>query len=286
MSGLMASEYDDGGTIAWLLTAGYVDSMIDEKRPGIEAHKIGLNVSIAAGNGVAMVMPSDPVEAHSYKAWHWDRAKFSMIFNGNAQVIHAIVGGDPRFEPSRHVGGIARYFELKSQNKLDSITLDEEVKLAEALIAETIHIAGPQLGVGGQIDIATMTPTAGFQWVKGHDPKWKSELHGPLQQKTFVLEGNLATQTAGWQTDRSIVITRIRAKTNGRPPPCLQSAVLEVITRLEQRKLPLVSGEVDSGPVELGVPGPDGVYVRLATTPEGCSTPPAGVTVALEYHSQ
>src|SRR5208337_131667 len=113
ISGLMASEYDDGGTVAWLLTAGYVDSMIGEKRPGIEAHKIGLNVNIAAMNGGATLMPSDPVEAHSYKAWHWDTAKFSMIFNGNAQVIHAILGGDPRFEPSRRVPAIERYLELK-----------------------------------------------------------------------------------------------------------------------------------------------------------------------------
>jgi hypothetical protein len=286
ISGLMASEYDDGGTIAWLLTAGYEDPMIDEKRPGIEAHKIGLNVSIAARNGGASLMPADPVEAHSYKARHWDTAKFSMIFNGNAQVIHAILGGDPRFEPSRHVPGIERYFELRNQGKLDSITLDEEVKLAEALIGETIRIAGAQFGVGGQIDIATMTPSAAFQWVTGHDPKSKSELHGPLQQKTLVLEGKPDAQSGFWQTDRSIVIKRIRAKINAAPPSCLLNAVLEVWTRLDHKKLPLVSGEVDSGPVELGVPGPDSVNVHLATTTEGCSTPPAGATVTLEYYSQ
>jgi hypothetical protein len=283
ISGLMASEYDDGGTVAWLLTAGYDDSMIGEKRPGIEAHKMGLNVSIAASNGGPMLVPSDPVEAHSYKAWHWDTAKFSMIFNGNAQVIHAIVDGNPRFEASRNVPAIARYFELRSQNKLDSITLEEEVNLAEALIAETIRIAGPQLGVGGQVDIATMTPNTVFQWVSGHDPKSKPQFRGPLQQKTLVLEGGPAD---GWQTDRSIVITRIRAKINTARPSCLQGAVLQVFTRSGQPKLPLVSGEVDSGPVELGVPGPDSVRVYLVMTAEGCLKAPAETTVTLDYYPQ
>ena len=42
--------------------------------------------------------------------------------------------------------------------------------LSRPLVRENIALAGDDLGIGGQVDIATITRPARFQWIQGHDP--------------------------------------------------------------------------------------------------------------------
>ena len=42
--------------------------------------------------------------------------------------------------------------------------------LSWPLVRENIALAGDDLSIGGQVDIATITRPARFQWFQGHDP--------------------------------------------------------------------------------------------------------------------
>jgi hypothetical protein len=58
-----------------------------------------------------------------------------------------------------------RYYKLKRLGRLDQFTLKEGVLLARELIQATIDLAPPAAGVGGPVDIATVT-SRGVQWVQ------------------------------------------------------------------------------------------------------------------------
>ena len=133
---------------------------------------------------------------------------FALFTNGNDQVVQAIVASDTQTEDSqywklgpatkeisrqafgeglkasRRDPAIARYLELSRQSSLDSMNLDEATSLAEALLRESIAIAGQYLGIGGQIDVAQITHDNGFRWVPGHNPENKARNSGaPLSLK-------------------------------------------------------------------------------------------------------
>lgn len=65
---------------------------------------------------------------------------------------------------------MSMYFDLRDRGQLDSMSLEQAVDLAFALIRANIRLAGDDLGIGGHVDIATITRQQGFQWVPGHDP--------------------------------------------------------------------------------------------------------------------
>jgi 20S proteasome alpha/beta subunit len=58
-----------------------------------------------------------------------------------------------------------KFYERKKQGHLDEYSLEDAVALAKALVAATIEILPPQAGVGGPIDVLTVTKN-GIHWVQ------------------------------------------------------------------------------------------------------------------------
>lgn len=57
------------------------------------------------------------------------------------------------------------FYERKQKGHLDDYTLAEAVELARELVAVTIRLAPPDAGVGGPIDVLTLTKD-GVHWVQ------------------------------------------------------------------------------------------------------------------------
>lgn len=58
-----------------------------------------------------------------------------------------------------------RYYLLKREKRLDQMTLKDGIALAVALVQATIDLAPAEAGVGGPIDVATVT-TSGIKWIQ------------------------------------------------------------------------------------------------------------------------
>jgi 20S proteasome alpha/beta subunit len=93
--------------------------------------------------------------------------RFGVQAIGQPQLVNMVIKAN---EP---LPGIAfsdsvvmkKFYERKKQGRLDEYSLQEAVDLAKALVAATIEILPPQAGVGGPIDVLTVTKD-GTQWVK------------------------------------------------------------------------------------------------------------------------
>jgi hypothetical protein len=165
------SEFSDGGNIATFIVAGY--SWVGRTR-GLEAYKLALGAAAHTGSAFgARLEAREPTLTRAYRAPWIEQARFAVFVNGNAQVALGILEGDPQSEASLKIPAIAQYHALRRQGKLDEMNLEHAVALAEALVGESIRIAGRALGIGGQIDIARITPDEGFAWVPGHEPERK-----------------------------------------------------------------------------------------------------------------
>ena len=113
-----------------------------------------------------------------------DPGPFAIITNGNDQLLRAMLLGRRSYSIITTNGGLKdvdlrsiednpdlnSFFALKNRGQLDSISLAQAVKLADALIRENIALAGDDLGIGGHVDIATITRQDGCQWIQRHDP--------------------------------------------------------------------------------------------------------------------
>ncbi|HEY1678303.1 MAG TPA: hypothetical protein VGG04_11380 [Candidatus Sulfotelmatobacter sp.] len=121
---------------------------------------------------------------------------FAIFTNGNDQLLKSMLAHRKTFflltprgllreislENLDREEALNTYFELRDGNQLDSISLTQAVRLADSLIRINIELAGADLGIGGHVDIATITREDGFRWVPGHSPGghnastvWKSE---------------------------------------------------------------------------------------------------------------
>ncbi len=169
-----ASPLADGGSIGTVVVAGY-SKVGSRQHLQMEAYKLKLEVATQIGPTPNVSLhASDPTIVRRYWAPDLEHAPFALFTNGNAQVVLAILGSQsPQFEASRKLPAIGKYFALGNDGKLNEMTLEEAIALAEALINESIRIAGDKLGIGGQIDIATITLDNGFRWVPGHEPDKK-----------------------------------------------------------------------------------------------------------------
>jgi hypothetical protein len=58
-----------------------------------------------------------------------------------------------------------KYYRLKRQGTLDSFALNDAVSLARTLVEATEDMAPPEAGVGGPVDIATVT-SRGVKWIQ------------------------------------------------------------------------------------------------------------------------
>lgn len=75
------------------------------------------------------------------------------------------------------------FYERKQQGHLDEYSLEEATKLAKALVSATIASAPPQAGVGGSIDVLTVTKS-GVHWMQR---KERSTPFSPPYQARFIL---------------------------------------------------------------------------------------------------
>jgi hypothetical protein len=204
----------EGDILATLLVAGYTEAN-DPSVTETEAYKLGLAIGedvampgtltfqsrgqelSTSFNGIYL-HPELPIFLKTYLIVDPAHDPFALFTNGNAQVVRAILADDPsveqmefwamgpsnklRFEDfrkhvaaTRQVKAIARYLELSRRGELGALTLPEATDLANALVEQSIKVAGDQLGIGGQIDMAQITIKNGFRWVPGHDPALKRQ---------------------------------------------------------------------------------------------------------------
>jgi hypothetical protein len=91
-----------------------------------------------------------------------------MAVNYFTAPIHTVALASIRETPP-----IKRFLELRDSHSLNMLKLSEAVALADALISQVEDAAGTELGIGGQVDIATIETKKGFTWVPGHEPARK-----------------------------------------------------------------------------------------------------------------
>jgi hypothetical protein len=110
---------------------------------------------------------------------------FSIFTNGNDTILKSILRGNkstgsPTISGSfitrdlahtHELPAIKTYLQMRASRTLDAMTLKQAVELSDVLINEVIRLAGDELGIGGHVDIATITRQQGFEWVPGHSPK-------------------------------------------------------------------------------------------------------------------
>lgn len=176
----------DGCRLATLIVAGFAESPpwnLDnlEVTYEAEAYKSGLDLATVIGpTGAVRFEGTAPTVLRRYRYPIPSTGPFGMILNGNGQIVRGILETDhPALADSRRVPEIAHYLSLVGSRELETMTLDAANGLAKALIEESIRIAGRELGIGGQVDIANVTTSDGFRWVKGHEPDRKTRPAAP-----------------------------------------------------------------------------------------------------------
>ncbi len=196
--------FEDDTDVASLLIGGYSGSTGESAlldRYFEKAFKLNIlsapGHSIADGNGVAVYNQPNSEVLRRYRVLDiHGPGPFAIFTNGNDQLLKSILAHRRTFflltprgmlreisltDLSRE-DALNTYFELREGNQLDAMSLTQGVRLADALIRINIELAGTDLGIGGQVDIATITREDGFRWVPGHSPKefnpadrWKGE---------------------------------------------------------------------------------------------------------------
>jgi hypothetical protein len=101
-------------------------------------------------------IPKDPTMCGDY---------FGYVILGHPEIARSMLeSAKPSFGRISEQPVMLKYYRLKAAHKLDEMTLAEAVELARALVDATIRFAPADYGVGGPIDVATVTPQ-GFTWV-------------------------------------------------------------------------------------------------------------------------
>jgi 20S proteasome alpha/beta subunit len=92
--------------------------------------------------------------------------RFDVEAIGYPDVARSLVRADKPGESSFSKSKIMRrFYKLKRKGRLDEISLDDGVELAKQLVAATIAVAPTTAGVGGPIDILTVTKD-GVRWIQ------------------------------------------------------------------------------------------------------------------------
>ncbi len=118
--------------------------------------------------------------------------RFGVEAIGQPQLVNALIKAN---EPSPGIefsnsAVMRRFYERKRQGHLDEYSLQEAVDLAKALVAATIEILPPQAGVGGPIDVLTVTKN-GTLWLskKEHVAPFPPPYHARFFWSAFGGEG-------------------------------------------------------------------------------------------------
>jgi len=103
--------------------------------------------------------------------WHPPYAgrRFDIDLLGQPAVAEAILAMTrPSSEKHTQTPIMRRYYLLKREGRLDQFTLREGTLLAKELVKATIDLAPISAGVGGPVDVATVTKS-GVHWVARKD---------------------------------------------------------------------------------------------------------------------
>lgn len=92
--------------------------------------------------------------------------KFDKLPLGQPQVADQLLNADrPGNDQFSRSSIMRKYYRLKRLRALDTLSLQEAVSLADTLVAATEKLSPEERGVGGPIDIATVTPQ-GVKWIR------------------------------------------------------------------------------------------------------------------------
>jgi len=113
-------------------------------------------------NGQPFFTTGDPIKNNRQleQGTHFD---YQTI--GYPYTVEILLKADrPLSDALAQIDILKRYYQLKAEGRLDEFTLSDATELAKVLIETTFKYAPAEAGVGGPIDIATLTPH-GFTWV-------------------------------------------------------------------------------------------------------------------------
>ena len=90
---------------------------------------------------------------------------FQVHFLGHHSIAEQVLGSASPWPGMEGSSALQRYYSLKASHRLDDITLSDAIELAKALIQATYQFCPRDCGVGGNIDVATVTDR-GFEAVQ------------------------------------------------------------------------------------------------------------------------
>jgi hypothetical protein len=118
---------------------------------------------VRSANGRSLLVTGNPVV---YRSQIGQPLGFDKLPLGQPQVANRLMDADKpgtdRFSQSQIM---KKYYMMKRRGRLDEVTLKDAVRLAEVIVRATEELAPPEAGVGGPIDVATVTP-AGVHWIR------------------------------------------------------------------------------------------------------------------------
>lgn len=123
--------------------------------------KVALEPTLtAAGTRLSISKPTYSTRASG------SRLRFGYSVIGQQEVVNQLLQARrPVHDKHSRSLIMKRYYNLKRTGKLDQLTLSEGIILARELVQATIDLAPQSAGVGGPIDIATVTKS-GFHCVQ------------------------------------------------------------------------------------------------------------------------
>lgn len=123
---------------------------------------------------------------------HSDTTSFDFDVIGQKLIPHIILGADVASDdPHTRTPVLLRFYQLKRMHRLNEFTLKDAVLLAREMVQATIDLSNEDAGVGGPIDIATITQ-GGVRWIQR---KCDSELLPRTHLRIY--DSRLTLQTLG-----------------------------------------------------------------------------------------
>ncbi len=126
--------------------------------------KIDLPVEVKSGED-GKVWPTVGAPVYQAHSGHAER-EFDVDLLGQPAIAEKMLSArSPSADWHTRTPIMRRYYASKQNGTLNQFTLQEGVSLAEELVQATIDLAPASAGVGGPIDIATVTKT-GIHWIQ------------------------------------------------------------------------------------------------------------------------
>ena len=101
-----------------------------------------------------------------HRKMHSDTMSFKFDVIGQEFIPYKLLGEDiASDDPHTRTPIMLRFYQLKRTHRLNEFTLNDAVLLAREIVQATIDLSDQDAGVGGPIDIATITQ-GGVRWIQ------------------------------------------------------------------------------------------------------------------------